>query len=173
IEHVLRGGEARDLRGDGRDLGGVGVGEGGNGVGGDDREAHIEALRGAGRVEQGALGLIGAVETGEHAQWAGAVDAGAGCGGTVVVHRDLLRRGLTGADDDSPWAVTAVGTVIVGPGQFFCPDGGPAGPGNPAPPDLAVGRGRAYCAGMDLAFTATTIEWRGPAPYVFARVPEE
>ena len=26
---------------------------------------------------------------------------------------------------------------------------------------------------MDLAFTATTIEWRGPAPYVFARVPEE
>ena len=26
---------------------------------------------------------------------------------------------------------------------------------------------------MDLRFTATTIEWRGPAPYVFARVPDE
>ncbi|MFC5297539.1 MAG: DUF1905 domain-containing protein [Brachybacterium tyrofermentans] len=26
---------------------------------------------------------------------------------------------------------------------------------------------------MDLLFTATTIEWRGPAPFVFARVPEE
>ena len=26
---------------------------------------------------------------------------------------------------------------------------------------------------MDLHFKATTIEWRGPAPFVFARVPDE
>ena len=26
---------------------------------------------------------------------------------------------------------------------------------------------------MDLRFLATTIEWRGPAPFVFARVPDE
>ena len=26
---------------------------------------------------------------------------------------------------------------------------------------------------MDLRFRAPTIEWRGPAPFVFARVPEE
>lgn len=26
---------------------------------------------------------------------------------------------------------------------------------------------------MDLSFIATTVEWRGPAPFVFARVPEE
>lgn len=26
---------------------------------------------------------------------------------------------------------------------------------------------------MDLSFTATTVHWRGPAPFVFARVPEE
>ena len=26
---------------------------------------------------------------------------------------------------------------------------------------------------MDLLFTTTTIEWRGPAPFVFAPVPEE
>lgn len=26
---------------------------------------------------------------------------------------------------------------------------------------------------MDLTFTAPTVEWRGPAPFVFARVPDE
>ena len=26
---------------------------------------------------------------------------------------------------------------------------------------------------MDLSFAATTVEWRGPAPFVFAPVPEE
>ncbi|ATG53087.1 hypothetical protein CFK38_03180 [Brachybacterium vulturis] len=26
---------------------------------------------------------------------------------------------------------------------------------------------------MDLSFSATTVEWRGPAPFVFAPVPEE
>lgn len=30
-----------------------------------------------------------------------------------------------------------------------------------------------YARDVDLFFTATTIEWRGPAPFVFARVPDE
>lgn len=30
-----------------------------------------------------------------------------------------------------------------------------------------------YALAMDLSFTAITVEWRGPAPFVFAAVPDE
>lgn len=36
-----------------------------------------------------------------------------------------------------------------------------------------VVRGVAYAPGMDLRFTATAVEWRGPAPFVFVPVPPE
>lgn len=32
---------------------------------------------------------------------------------------------------------------------------------------------RAHAEPVDLSFDATTIAWRGPAPFVFARVPED
>lgn len=65
---------------------------------------------------------------------------------------------------------SAVGPLIVGTGALHRPA---VGPDRGTFPVGAPARGEGYFPCMDLSVRAPTLEWRGPPPYLFARMPEE